>query len=66
MLYKYRLYNGGRVGIYECDVLDFKNFWKYLNKDLCVWCCCLVGGVGWFWNRDKGWFKCGVEFFWRC
>lgn len=60
--YMYRLYNGGRVGWFVCDVEDFRNLWRYLDKSMVVWCCCSVGGVGWFWSSRRGWFKCGMEF----
>lgn len=60
--YMYRLYNGGRRGWFDCDVCDFRNFWKYVDKMDLVWCCVSVGGVGWFWTKKCGWFKCGMDF----
>lgn len=62
--YKYRMYNGGRKGFFQCDVDDFKAFWA--KKPLLVWCgVILQDGTAWWYNGKK-WRKSNAKFIEAC
>lgn len=71
--YKYRLYDGGRRGFYQCDKADFRAFWR-CRPEL-VWCVAIVGDSAWWWGSSWAesaadvaphWRRCSVAFARSC
>ena len=56
--YIYRTISGYRIGYYQCDTEDFKNFFKKTKSKLMWVKVNLDNGISWLWHADvKRWFQ---------
>lgn len=53
--YGYREYNKGKLGLFQCEVEDFREFFKKVDKDMIVWLVVLLdNGICWVYSGSWG------------
>ena len=60
--YKIKWLNGKLEGKYQCDVADFRQMWKVLNRKEIDWCWVIIGKgdkkeMWMYWGCLKKWDK---------
>lgn len=61
--YKYRA-STGVFGWFQCDDVDFKQFFKSRRSSCLYWVVVRRGLEVWIWSRGVGWYKLDSEPWW--